>query len=194
MSLRRTQHYQATQSTQPYVLQGSQHASVLQGAADLAGTSALDLVVERSFGSFFLPPTAGLEGQGSSQPVDPIASATVAGSTAQPNSTQQQHILDGDISFFPAEPRRQTQVNLPALSTGPAVTPDLQGPGSTTACGTTEDVQDDGTTPPLGVTTTSGGPGKEATAGMAHFGIFYPNRGKSRQVPGLAFRSTCSCN
>ncbi|KAG2437520.1 hypothetical protein HYH02_011163 [Chlamydomonas schloesseri] len=164
LSLRRTQHYHATSSTQPYgqdplqLMSGMPSFSVPMGPGpvlenDLARAPHRDEAARTTWeapdaASFTQPTLAplpvdlSLEGQGSNAPGDPtqVPTARVA-STAVP---VEDPLADDTIDF-----RLHPHAVLPTVSAGPAVTPDIGG--GAMGCCASQDVADDGTTPPLQV-------------------------------------------
>ncbi|GIL54502.1 hypothetical protein Vafri_10024 [Volvox africanus] len=181
LSLRRTQQYHAAGATQHY----NQHHHELLIATAVAALDSSEAVVvtsttdaceasvaqasalganSMSGATIRLPMESILEGQGSSQPghLAAIAVAVVeglrAGSRTGPRPSFDFHA--------------HLQAVLPAGSSGPAHTPELQGGGAagTSAYGTsTEDVADDGTTPPLQI-------------GLPLFPIFTQGRARRRPI------------
>ncbi|EFJ52727.1 phosphoglycerate mutase-like protein [Volvox carteri f. nagariensis] len=181
LSLRRTQPYHAAGSTQNY---GQHHhdlliataaaaldnpdAAVVTSTADaweasVAQASALG-VGSASAATVLLPHDLILEGQGSNQPghLAAIMAAAAVGTRGQSRTG----------SFPSADILRPLPSALPAGSSGPAQTPELQGSGAGgIAYGTaTDDIADDGTTPPLQV-------------GLPLFPIF--TQGRARRRPPI---------
>ncbi|KAG2492714.1 hypothetical protein HYH03_009127 [Edaphochlamys debaryana] len=171
LSLRRTQHYHVNSATQPYghldqdptVAPETAHDALRDQDSDLQEDDTAPLFPDRAgprvtstaweasvleasalagrAGTTLLPPDLSLEGQGSNQPGPRGLDADVPGGAGAGPSDQQLAMLD-TIDF-----RLHPHAALPAVSTGPAVTPELQV--GVCGCGTlTEDIADDGTTPP----------------------------------------------
>ncbi|KAG2429373.1 hypothetical protein HXX76_011138 [Chlamydomonas incerta] len=189
LSLRRTQHYHATSSTQPYgqsqnplqLMSGMPSFSVPMGPGpvlenDLVQAPPSDEAARTTWeapdaASFTQPTLASLpvdlslEGQGSNAPGDPtqIPTAWVA-STAAP--AEHGDALDDTIDF-----RVHPNAVLPTVSAGPAVTPDIGG--CVVGGCASQDVADDGTTPPLQVS-------------VPVYSIF--NQGRSRRRPIFLIR------
>ncbi|GFR42189.1 hypothetical protein Agub_g3076 [Astrephomene gubernaculifera] len=146
LSLRRTQHYQATSSTQYY---SQKHDSNVRTAAAAvadsssvpvtsSSTPAHEAYLVNSMGCTEHPSVMeanNIEGKGSNQRNN---------AEAGPSGKQPAHFESAHL------PPHSTHALLPYASTGPAVTPELQaGEGvSCVAVMATGDVADNGTTPP----------------------------------------------
>lgn len=195
LSLRRTQHYHATSSTQPYGL-SQNPLQLMSGMPSFSEPMGLGPILENDVlrappsdeaarttweapeaASFTQPTLASLpvdlslEGQGSNAPGDPTQVPTErVASTVAP--VEHGDALDDTIDF-----RLHPHAVLPTVSAGPAVTPDI---GGGVAGGfASQDVADDGTTPPLQVS-------------MPVYSIF--NQGRSRRVRHLGLQGTVGGN